>query len=229
MYRSKDDAARLQVFQLAHQVLASGSLGQLSFLVQVEAHALRLLTQELLAASKLLIQLLVQVVAVGHHHDGTLRELLYQPVHIEHHRQRFAAALCVPEHTNLAIAPNCFVRLGNRLVHGKVLVIGSHNLCRAPVLVVEADEVLQYVNQPLPTEDTFEESLVVNDLCRLRLTISRLPFHIAVLLGGECSGFRGQHVAGHGERIKDKQRGTFLLILFDLQIGIVFLYVIVGR
>ena len=111
--------------------------------------------------------MLVQVVAVGHYHDGTLRELLYEPMHIEHHRQRFAAALRVPEYTNLAIASNRFVRLRNSLVDCKVLVIGSHNLCRASVFVVEAEEVLEYINQSLPAEDAFKERLIVNDFCRL--------------------------------------------------------------
>ena len=80
----------MQVLQLAHQVFASCRLGQFALLVQVEAYALWLLSQKLLATSKLLVQLLVKIVSVRHHHYGTLRIFLYQPVHIEHHRQTLA-------------------------------------------------------------------------------------------------------------------------------------------
>ena len=109
--------------------------------------------------------MLVKVVAVGHDHDGTLRELLNQPMYVEHHRQRLAATLSVPEHANLASTANGFACLYNSLVYGKVLVICCHNLCRAPVLMVEAQEVLQYVDEPLPAEDALKECFIVNDLC----------------------------------------------------------------
>ena len=55
----KDDATCLQVFQFAHQVLSPTRLGEFTLLVQVETHALWLLSQKLLATSKLLVQLLV--------------------------------------------------------------------------------------------------------------------------------------------------------------------------
>ena len=110
-----------------------------------------------------------------------------------------------------------------RFVHGKVLVIGCHDLSHSPILMVKAFEILQDINKSLLFKDTIEECLVVGNLRRLALTIHALPFHITVSLGCDGTGLCGQHIAGHVEGVIDKQRRTFLLILLDLRVGILFI------
>ena len=228
LYRREDDSARLQVFQLAHQVFAPCGLGQFPLGIHLEAYALRLLSEELLTTSKLLVQLLVKVVAVSHHYDGTLWETLYQLMDVEHHRQRLPRTLRMPEHTNLTVAVHRRFRMPQRLVHGKVLVVGAHDLCHASVLMVEADEVLQDVREPVFLEDAAEEGLVVGHLVGFRMSVHALPFHIAVGFRRDGSCLGGQHVAGHAEGVEHKQAGTFLLILLHLQVGIVLFYVFIA-
>ena len=135
----------------------------------------------------------------------------------------------MPEHANLAIATDGLSCLHQRLVHGEILMIGSHNFCSAPVFMVKAQEVLQNVDEPFPAEDTLKECLVVNDLYGLSLSVSAFPFHIPIGLGRQRSGLGGQHVAGHAEGVIDKQRWALLLILLDLQICILFLHIVVSR
>ena len=110
----------------------------------------------------------------------------------------------MPEHTNLSVAANGLVRLRQSFLYRKVLVIGTHDLCRTSVLMVKADEVLKDVNQPFLLEDTIEEGLVVGYGIRLYFTVHALPFHKAVLLGGNCSCLRYQMVTNHREGVVDK-------------------------
>jgi len=84
--------------------------------------------------------------------------------------------------------------------------------------MVEADEVLQDVDEPFPAEDSFEECLIVDDLHRLSFSIPAFPLHETVGLSRQCSGLGSQHVAGHAEGVIDEQRRALLLILLDLQI-----------
>ena len=135
----------------------------------------------------------------------------------------------MPEHANLAVAADGLARFHQCLVYGKILMICSHNLCRAPILVVETQEVLQNVDKPFPSEDALKECLIVDNLYGLCLAVTALPLHISVGLGCQRSCLGGQHVAGHTKGVIDKQRRAFLLILLDLQIGILFLHVVVGR
>ena len=128
----------------------------------------------------------------------------------------------MPEHANLSVATHSSMGMLKRFVHRKVLVIGCHDLCHSSILMVKAFEVLQDVNESFFLEDTIEECLVVSNLRRLALTVHALPFHITVSLGCDGAGLCGQHVAGQVEGIIHKQRRTFLLILFDLRVGILF-------
>ena len=167
----KNDATRLQVFQFAHQVLSPTRLSEFALLVQVETYALGLLAQELLTACKLLIQLLVQIVTIRHHHDGTFRVFLYQTMHVKHHRETLTRALCMPEHADLSIASDSRCRVRHRLIHSKILMIGRHDFGQASVLMIEALKVVQDIYQPLLLKDATKECFIISNLVCFFFTI----------------------------------------------------------
>ena len=110
----------------------------------------------------------------------------------------------MPEHANLAVATNGLASFHQCLVHSEILMIGSHNLCSAPIFMVKAQKVLQDVDEPFPSEDALKECLVIDDLHRFCLAVTALPLHISVGFGCQRSGLGGQHVAGHTKSVIDK-------------------------
>ena len=90
----------------------------------------------------------------------------------------------MPEHTDLSITANGLVCLRQCFVHRKILVIGSHDLCRTSVLMVKTDKVLQDIYESLFLEDAIKEGLVVSKRSRFHRSVHALPFHVTVLLGG---------------------------------------------
>ena len=184
LYRGEDDAARLQVLQLVLQVSTTAVSGLRLFAlgIQFEAYALRYLTHKPAATCKLFIQLLVEVVAIGHHDHRQPWRRQHHLMHKEHHGERLAAALRVPEHAALAILSGIgLVCPCQRFVHGKVLVVGSHDLTSLTFLMVEADVVTQDIQQPLLGKYPLEECVVGDDFLRAVLPVLGLPFHVAVL------------------------------------------------
>ena len=80
---------------------------------------------------------------------------------IEHHGEALARTLRVPEHTDFSIA---FHRRASPLqgfAYGIVLMVGGQNLGVFALFLVEADIVLQDVEQPFLLEHAEEESTVV--------------------------------------------------------------------
>ena len=94
--------------------------------------------------------------------------------------------------------------------------------------MVEALKVLQDVYQALLLEDAMEESFVISNLIRFYLPVYALPFHISICLSGNGACFGGQHIADNAKGIEDKQAGALLLVLLYLQVGILFLYIVIG-
>ena len=125
------------------------------------------LTKEVLAAAELTEELIVEVLAVGHHHDGYFGQVLHQLVGVEHHGEALARTLRVPEHTYLAVAFHCRTGALQGFAHGVVLVVGSKNLGVFALVLVEADEVLQDVEQSLLLEHSEEEGAIVGHEGRL--------------------------------------------------------------
>ena len=81
------------------------------------------LTQKILALGKLPVKLVIQVVAICDNYDGRAIQSILQTMGIKHHRQRFAAALCMPEYTTLAVCLRCVFRGKYCLIDSKILVI----------------------------------------------------------------------------------------------------------
>ena len=89
------------------------------------------LAQERLATSKLTVELVVQIVAVGNDHYGRAVQPLLQKMRKEHHGERLARALRVPEHADLSIAAHGLNSTLRRLAHCKILVVSGKNLDHA--------------------------------------------------------------------------------------------------
>ena len=134
----------------------------------------------------------------------------------------------MPEHADLSIASDSRCRVRHRLIHSKILMIGRHDLCQASIFMIEALKVVQDIYQPLLLKDATKECFVIGNLVRFILAIYALPLHKAVGLGGDGTSLGSQHIAGYAEGIKNKQPRAFLLILFDLRIGIRFVRLVSG-
>ena len=80
---------------------------------------------------------------------------------VEHHGEALARTLRVPEHAYLAVALHCRTGALQGLAHGVVLMVGGENLGIPALVLVEADEVLQDVEQPLLLEHAEEEGAIV--------------------------------------------------------------------
>ena len=165
-------------------------------------------------------QLLVEVFAVCHNHYGHLRQMLYKQMREEHHRQRLAAALRMPEHTNLSVTLHCLFRSFQSLVHCKVLVISSHHL-HLVSLVAVADKVTDDVYQMFLLEYPPEERFVVSQRRRFIFSVLRLPFHISLLVGGDGSCPACYHVGYYIKAVVAKQTWNLPLIGLYLVEGIV--------
>ena len=161
----------------------------------------RLLTQEILALGKLSEKLIVKVVSVGQHNDGRAIQCLLQTVCIEHHRQRFTAALSMPKHTAFAVRFRGVLCGLHSLIDSEILVVAREYLELLQSLVGEADKVLDNVQQSLPLKNTLEEGI---ELCVLRIfviAVLRFPLHKAVFAGGNRSSFGGQMVAHDADAV----------------------------
>ena len=146
----EDDSPTLSVTEQIAQVFTA--LGVLWFL-----------TKEVLAAAELTEELVVEVLAVGYHHDGYFGQSLHQLVGVEHHGEALARTLRVPEHTDFSVSFHCGTGALQGFAHGVVLVVGGKNLGVFALVLVEADEVLQDVEQSLLLEHAEEEGAIVGE------------------------------------------------------------------
>lgn len=208
LYGGEDDASALAALQQAAQVVAALGVDGL-------------LAEEVLAAAELAEELVVEVLAVGHDHDRHLGQSLHQLVGVEDHREALARALRVPEHADLAVALHGLLRALQGLAHGVVLMIGGQYLGVSALVLVEADVVLQNVEQPLLLKHAEEEGAVVGDEGRFIRAVHGLPLHVAGLLGGDGAGAGLAHVADYVEGVVAEEAWNALLIVLDLLVGIV--------
>ena len=123
----------------------------------------RILAQELGAAGEGPEQLIVEVVAVGEHHDGRVLEggLEDQLAGEEGHRQALARSLRVPHHPSplVAVGSAGGDRRLDRPIDGVVLVVAGQLLGGSAGLVVEHDEVAQVPQQAFGRQEAADEDL----------------------------------------------------------------------
>ena len=86
------------------------------------------LTEKVFAAGELSVKLVIQIVTVSDDNDSGAFQCFLQIISTEDHRQRFSAALCMPENAALTVRHGCvFCRL-NCLLDCKILMIPSEYL-----------------------------------------------------------------------------------------------------
>ena len=206
-HRGEDDAVGLAPIQQAFQV--DFALG---------LH--RRLPQEGSTPGELGIELVVQVDAVSHDHDGRAVQRRLQQMGIEHHGQRLAAALRMPEHAALAVRGRGYLRLFNGAAHGEILMIAGEDLYGVRRVVGKQYEVLDDVQQPVALEHTLIEGVELGKGCVLVAAVLGLPLHEAVQPGSDGSGLVGAQVADDAEGIVIKHAGDVLHVVADLVIGV---------
>ena len=179
------------------------------------------LPQKFRAAGKLGVELVVQVDAVGHHHDGGAVQRGLQQMGVEHHGQRLAAALGMPEHAALAVGAGGLPGPLHRLAHREILVIPRQYLGRLLAVPRKEDEVLQNVQQPLFLEHPLVKGLELHHGGVLGLVGAfPLPLHEAVQPRGDGAGHVGGQVADDADGIVIEQRGDVLHVVADLPVGV---------
>ena len=108
---------------------------------------LRCLPEKVFATSELPVKLVIQIVTVGDDNDSRAFQCFLQIMSIEDHRQRFSAALCMPEDATLTVRHGCvFCRL-NRLFDCEILMIPGEYLESILSIHIKADEVFHDVKE----------------------------------------------------------------------------------
>ena len=115
-----------------------------------------------------------------------------QQMGIEHHRQRFSAALRMPEHAAFAVCYGRFFCGFHSLAHGKILMITGENFVLVQSLVGKQNKVLENIKQTLFLEDAFKECVELRILRVLIAAVLCFPLHKAIFTGGDraCTVFR---------------------------------------
>ena len=180
----------------------------------------RSLSQEGGASGKLGIELVVQVDAVGHDHDGRAVQCRLQQMDIEYHGQRFATALRMPEHAALAVRGRSHFCLFNGTTNGEILMIACEDLYRVRRIVGKQYEVLDDVQQPVTLEHALIEGFKLGEGRVFVAAVFCLPLHEAIQPGGDGSGLVGAQVADDAEGIVVEHAGDVLHVVADLVIGI---------
>lgn len=116
---------------------------------------------------------------------------------IKHHRQRFSAALRVPEHTALAVRFGGNFGFFDCFPHCEILMISRQNLELLLPIAREQDKVFQDVQQPLFLEYSLIEGVKLRVGGVLIIALLRFPLHETVKPGSNRTCFVGGQVADH--------------------------------
>ncbi len=188
----------------------------------------RRLAQQLGRAREHAEQLVVQVVAVGHHHQGRVAHgrVLHQLGREAGHLDALAGALRVPHHAALAALGGLGLRAGghqhalDHRAHRVELVIAGH-LLDQPALVLEQDEVAQVVQQQFALEQAMHQRLqLAHGAQRVdRLAVDGAPGHEAFPVGRQRADTGLEAVADDQQRIAQEQVGNVVLVGLQLVEG----------
>ena len=81
----------------------------------------------------------------------------------------------MPEDADFTVALHGLFRADNRLADCKILMVPSQNLVTFQPFVVEADKILDNVQQPFFLENPFKESREIGKRSRFLVAVLRLP------------------------------------------------------
>ncbi|OPY86292.1 MAG: hypothetical protein A4E72_01712 [Syntrophus sp. PtaU1.Bin208] len=156
------------------------------------------------AAGEGLVDLRVQVLAVGQHQEG---EIPAQPAvdlpREHHHRVALPRPLGMPENPQLSVALPAAPDGLDGPVDAQELVIPGQDLLRPPRRVVEEDEILQQVQKVLPAADPLEQRLHVH---RARQVLGQaLPLVEKLVGAAQRADLRVDAVAQDDGRVEVKE------------------------
>ena len=204
----EDDAAGLHLRKLVTQVVATVRL-------------LRRAAQRPRAVGKRLVQLAVQIVAVGHQHHGRVAKLrvVAQRHHIEQRQQRLARALGKPDHATLAVllVQQRIHRTRHRLAHAVVLVPLRDDLeTRATIGTTERDETAQERQQRARLEQPQHQHVQFQPPLGHLLAAQQAPARIASELRRQRAVARHRAVGNDVQQVAVEQLRDVRLVGLDL-------------
>ena len=154
----------------------------------------------------------IQLVAVGQNHNGgRTGKLAADLLRQEHHGVALAAALCMPEHTQLAVVQLAGLIGFDRLVDAEILVVASKNFRRVTTGMVEENKVLQQIQEVFLFADATQHGFQ----CHAALFLLRqtLPL-VEELIFTAQSASLGLHAVGDDEKgVVIEQVGNGILIV----------------
>ena len=125
----------------------------------------------------------------------------------------------MPEDADFTVALHGLFRADNRLADRKILMVPCQNLVTFQPFVIEADKILDNVQQPFFLENPFEESREIGKRSRFLVAVLRLPFHKAVVAARNRARLRNKLVRHHANAVVNEQTRDFLHVITNLQVG----------
>ena len=148
---------------------------------------------------------------------------------IEYHRQRFSAALRMPEHTTLAVCFGGNFGLFDGFSYSEILVVPSQNFNRLLPITGKQDEIFQNIQQPCFLEHPLIEGIKLRIRSVFIITVFCFPFHKTVKPGSNRTCFVGGQVADHTDGVIIEHGGNVLHIVPNLIVGVFCAHFILGR
>ena len=148
---------------------------------------------------------------------------------IEYHRQRFPAALRMPEHTTLAIRFSGNLGLFDSFSHCKILVVPSQNFNRLLSIAREQNKVFQDVQQPLFLEHSLIEGIKLRIRSVFIITVFCFPLHKTVKSRSNCSRLVARKVTDYANCIIIEHRRNVLHVVPNLVVCVFCTHFVLGR
>ena len=148
---------------------------------------------------------------------------------IEYHRQRFPAALRMPEHTTLAIRFSSNLGLFDSFSHCKILVVSSQNFNRLLPIAGKQDKIFQNIQQPCFLEHSLIEGVKLCIRSIFVIAIFRFPLHKTVKSRSDCSRLIGRKVADYADCIIIEHRRDVLYVVPNLVVCVFCAHFVLGR
>ena len=124
-----------------------------------------------------------------------------------------------PEHAALAVGDGGVLGGFDGLFHCEILVIACQDLKGVGAVHVEADKVLENIQEALLLEDAFKEGIELGGLSVLVAAVLGFPGHEAVLARGNGARLGGGHVTHDADLIVDEQGRNLMHVVPQLAVS----------
>ena len=148
---------------------------------------------------------------------------------IEYHRQRFSAALRMPEHTTLAVCFGGNFGLFNGFSYSEILVVPSQYFNRLLTIAREQNKVFQDVQQPCFLEHPLIEGIKLRIRSVFIITVFCFPFHKTIKSRSNCSRLVARKVTDYANCIIIEHRRNVLHVVPNLVVCVFCTYFVLGR